>query len=195
MDSVKRATSSEYAAVFPAVNFKTGTIHVRDIVHGVMDIDEFVHQTLFTAIQLGTDALGIEVTGLEEYALYPFRKAMAAMGVNITLIELRARGGGDEKAKVMRGNQLVPFYRRGQVFHHPTACMCLEEDLGQFPRPRRWDIIDAFAHLPQLLELGGRYMMDGEFVGLNQDEIESEYAELIEEDAGWMPPLPEWRVV
>ncbi|MHA2068588.1 MAG: hypothetical protein ACXABY_29855, partial [Candidatus Thorarchaeota archaeon] len=87
---------SEYAAVFPAVNFKTGNIYMRDVIHGQMDIDQFVRQTLDACEFLGTNVLGVEVSGLEEYATYPFRKEMSRRGMSIPIEELTARGGGDE---------------------------------------------------------------------------------------------------
>lgn len=182
----------EYAAVFPAVDFKHERIYVRDVIHGQMDIDEFVGQVLDCASFLGSDAIGIEVTGLEEYALYPFKKEMERRNTRLPLIELRSTGGGpdNEKAKRRRVGALLPFYRAGMVYHHPFNCVILEEQLNAFPRPKLWDVADAMGYLPQMLEKMGRYMGNGELLEMENAELEQTYQDLLTAAQQELGPLP-----
>ena len=52
---------------------------------------------------------------------------------------------------------LVPFYRKGLVFHNKNISLELEAELLSFPRSKRNDVMDAFADIIWLMDNGERY--------------------------------------
>lgn len=143
----------------------------------------------------GCRTIGIETTGLEEHITYPFRNAMISQGRFYDIVELRARTGRGELGgaiggKVGRARGLLDLYMRGQIVHNKNACADLEtQELG-FPRPKRWDVLDAAAYLPQMLERGMRYMSMNPHDEPSREELEKEYAKLASE-----PPLEGWKAI
>jgi len=108
--------------------------------------------------------MGVEVTGLEEHITYPIRNyAVMHSLTQIQLVELKARAGkgvfsGSSGSKVGRARGVIPLYQQGLIKHNFHACAELEAQELSFPRPARWDVLDCAAYLPQMLELGLRYM-------------------------------------
>lgn len=180
-------TSAETAITGIIVDYKRHALFVADIVHGKMHPNEQYDATFKMIKDLRCNVVGLEKTGLEEFITYPFRNEMARRGVNVQLIELKARGGqnigrGEGKLRRIAGG-LGPFYRRGEVYHNRTVCGGLEIQLLGFPKSKRKDIMDSFAYIAEILELGLRYFFhdwfdtDGEYAEEGQ-AIEAEYDEL-----------------
>ena len=134
--------------------------------------------------------VGIEVTSLHEWVTYPLYNEMIRRGVNFEVIELHARGGaaiedmksGRDRGKVARVRGLVPFYRQGLIYHNPIVCSPLERQLLSFPRSRKWDVMDAFGYIIEILEKGGRYFEANYEDKDDREAIEAEYKELSSED-------------
>lgn len=134
-------------------------------------------------------ALGIEVTGLEEHILYPFkneciRRKQAHLAQKI--IEMKARLGkgeltGQEGGKEGRIRGLISFYEQGLVLHERNTSGPL---VGQLLGSRLRDVADAAAYLPQMLEKGVKYMAPLQVEGANAYSIEDEYKVLKNE-----PPM------
>lgn len=144
--------SADSAIVGVAIDRVNNAMYVRDIVAGKMHPDELYDNILKMGVRLGAYTIGVEVTSLNEFITYPLKNAIQQSGRFFELVELKARAKKEERIAA-----LAPFYRRGLIFHNPHVCPVLEEQLIAFPRARRWDVMDAFAYIVELLDLGGRF--------------------------------------
>mgnify|MGYP007069090301 CR=1 FL=1 len=86
---------------------------------------------------------------------------------------------------------LVPFYRMGYVYHNPAVAPILEQQLLTYPRSKRWDVMDAFAYVIEMLEIGERYF-SSEDKEEDPQAIEDEYKEL---DEDLEPVAQGWRCI
>ena len=184
-DPAKTATmqSADSAIVGIGVNYHTGQIYIRDIVHGKMLPDQFYDELFAMRSRLKAHVIGVEVTGLEEFIRQPIENEMQKRGPADTceLVWLKARGGADgEKGKILRIRSLVSYYRQGHVFHNPANCTVLETQLTTFPRSKLIDVADATAYIIEMLELGNRYFQSPEE---DLADIVDEYEELEYEPA------------
>lgn len=183
--------SADSAIVGIGINYRTGAIYIRDIVHGKMYPDQVYDEMFAMVSRLKVHNVGIEVTGLEEFIKQPILNEMQKRGVLASFepIWLKARGGSPdgEKGKVKRIGALVPYYRQGYIFHNKAICGVLEAQLLGFPRSGLVDVADATAYLIEMLELGGRYFSSPEE---DPEDIENEFAELEYEE-----PLRNWRTI
>ena len=176
MDPAKTHTtgSADTAIAAVSVNTKSNEIYVRDIVKGQMFPNELIDNTLKMADQFRAIVIAPEVTGLNEYLTYPLQNEVSRRGLFYVMIEVKPREG---KTGPRRSGGLVPLYRQGLVWHNRDACRSLEIRLLQWPRPEKWDEIDAVSGLIFVLEEGARY-----FTSLDSPDdpkaIEAEYAEL-----------------
>lgn len=171
--------SAESAVVGIGIDLAGNKLYVRDVVAKKLHPDELYDEAINMCTRLHARVLGVEVTSLHDFITYPLRNEIASRGQVIELVELSAVGSKENRAA-----WLVPFYRRGQVFHNKSACGPLEAQLLSFPRNKRWDVIDAFAYVVKLLEEGERYFyrkMDAatedEFKGLPDDDPLEVYPE------------------
>jgi len=174
--------SAESAIIGIGVNRREGTIYIRDLVAAKLHPDDMVTEALNMCDRLKAHVLAVEVTSLNEFITYPVKTAIAQRSANVELIELHARGSKIEK----RVPALIPFYRRGQIFHNRAVCTPLEQQLLSFPRCKRFDCIDAEAYVVELLEVGMRYFYKDE------DEEPLDTYEPNEPDE---PAFEGWRVV
>jgi hypothetical protein len=173
-------SSADSAIVGIGVNFQDGSIYIRDVVSRKMFPDELYAETFDMKARLNAHQIGIEVTGLEEFIKQPLTNYMMGLDpkFNAELIWLKARGGdpGGEKGKLKRIGTLVPYYRKGHIYHNATCTSKLEGQLLSFPKGKLVDVADATAYIIELLELGGRYFaVPGEELQYTE---ESEFAEL-----------------
>lgn len=171
--------SADSAIVGVAVDFRTQSIYVRDIVSAKLSPDQLYNEIFKMESRIKAKAIGIEVTGLHEFITYPLKNEMAKRGSHMELMELHARGGTNEKGKIQRIRSLVPFYRQGLVYHNPSCCVQLEAQLMSFPRAKNFDIMDALAYMVELMERGERYMYRKPYNDYEDpDDIEAEFREI-----------------
>lgn len=178
----KKIHSADSAIIGIGVDLQSARLYVRDIISEKMYPDEIYDALFGMGTRLNANVLGIEETGLGEFIKQPiknemFKRAASGKGSFFELVWLKARGGANnEKGKVLRIKELVPYYRQGYIFHNKMCANTkkLEQQLLMFPRSKLWDIMDGLAYIIELLELGERYFAPK---GNNQD-IESEYNEL-----------------
>ena len=157
-----KPNSAESALVAVAVNTRMNAFYVRDIMHGRWHIDEFMDNIVHMCEKNDIRTLGAEVTGLNEYATYPIETILSQSGLDrhVQFIQLHARGGVEgEKGKTARIRTLQPFYRKGLIYHNPSCCGVLEQQLRAFPRSKLWDVMDAFAYIIEIMDIGDRFMM------------------------------------
>ena len=170
--------SAESAIVGVGIDRASAKLFVRDIVSAKLHPDELYNEAFAMAARLNAKVVGIEVTSLNEFITQPIKNEMFKRGQFFELVELKARAKKEDRIAA-----LVPFYRQGYVFHNRTCCGGLEAQLMSFPRSRLWDIMDAFAYIVEMLELGERYFEPPE-----QDDPEEEFAEL-----DYEPVMQNWR--
>jgi hypothetical protein len=159
---------SDFSAVVGVgVNLVENKIFIRDIDARRMYPDELYNSIFAMAERIRARTIGIEVTSLNEFITFPFKNEMMRRGKFYTLVELHAR-----KAKLDRVAALVPFYRRGDMYHNRACCGPLEAQLLWFPKAKRIDIADALAYIVAMLEEGERYFQP------TQTQMKDEFADL-----------------
>ena len=168
--------SADTAVVGVSVDCVANRFYVRDVVAGKFYPDELYDIVFEMADRLNALVLAPEVTGLNEYIMYPLRNEMLRRGVFHVLIEVKPR---ESKTGPKRSGGLVPLYRQGRVYHNKESCGVLERYLLQWPRPEKWDVIDSVSGILFVMEEGERYFSrEG-----SEEDIEKEYEELEYEDA------------
>lgn len=179
--------SSAFSAIVGiTVNMKKNAIYFRDCINERLHPEQIYEAAINMGRQLGSSIIACEVTGLSEFITYPFKNAISRSGFGFEFKELKAKGGTAAVKKADRIKALVPFYRQGLVYHNRNICGPLEMQLLSYPRSKYWDVMDGFAYIVELLELGTMYMHP-----LQQKELEDEYDELYYE-----PALEDdWRII
>jgi hypothetical protein len=182
--------SADSAIVGLGVNFATNAIYVLDIVSGKLYPDQVYEEMFAMRRRLNSHAVGIEVTGLEEFIKQPIMNEMQRRGPMDAFepVWLHARGGAPdgEKGKIKRIGALVPYYRLGYIYHNKANCAKLESQLLSFPRSALLDVADAVAYIIEMLEFGQRYFTTPPE---SPEAIRDEYAGL-----EYDPPMTNWRV-
>lgn len=180
------ATADDSAIVGISLDAQTPRVFVRDIVYGQMHPEEQYDAAFAMADRIGARVIGLEVTSLNEFIVYPFKTEMLRRGRFYSLVELKARG-----SKTDRIAGLVPFYRMGLVYHNRNCCAPLEAQLLSYPRSKKDDIMDAVAYIVEMLEIGERYFTpaDMDFED-SREEVDAEFADLEKDNDA---PMQNWR--
>jgi len=168
--------SANTAIAGVSINTKTNKVYIRDVIEAKMYPDELYDKMFEMAERLNAFVLAPEVTSLNEYITYPLKTEMAKRGLHYIIVEVKPRQG---KTGPKRSGGLVPLYRQGLVYHNETACGGLEKYLLQWPRPSKWDVIDAVAGFIFAVEEGERYFTSIE----SAEDVEKEYEEIEYEPA------------
>ena len=177
--------SADSAIVGVGIDLARSRLFVRDICAGKMYPDELYDEIFGMSARLRIVALGIEETSLNEFIKQPVKNEMFRRHQFYNLIWLKPRG---QDKKELRVKELVPYYRFGYIFHNARCAgvQKLESQLTMFPRSALWDVMDCFAYIIEMLEIGERY-----FLGSPPDaDPEDEYKELVYEQA-----IQNWRLV
>lgn len=177
--------SAESAVVTIGIWQKMKRYLVREVFGEKVLPDEFYNEVFRQAEVHRCGAVGLEVTGLNEFIEQPFKNEMAKRGAAFTFVPLKPRGGEKKDERIA---QLVPLYRNREIYHNRANCGPLEAQLIPHPRGKRKDIADALSYLLQMLEVGMRYFWDLDPGG----DPEAEFRELEEM---YEKPLSGWRVV
>lgn len=171
---------SDFSAIAGvAINPMKQALYIRDIVNERLHPDELYEKTFAMADRLHARVIGIEVTGLNEFILHPFKNYMMQRGGRMfEIIELKARGKKEERIAA-----LVPYYRLGRVFHNKNVTAPLEAQLLSFPRSKYDDVMDAVAYSVEMLEKGERYFKTVTDSYEDPRAVEDEYKKLVDEPA------------
>lgn len=165
------ATADFSAVVGISVNVLDSTVYIRDIFCARVFPDKLYDEIFAMMDRMQTNIVGIEVTSLNEFIVFPFKTLAMQRGRFIELIEIKA-----SREKLERIGALIPFYRRGFIKHNKMACTILEGQLLGYPRSKFIDVADATANIVPMLDEGGRYFqpsqqdMKDEFAGLEYDQ-------------------------
>jgi hypothetical protein len=152
--------SADSAIIGMGINLKRRKIYIRECQRGKMYPDEFVDACLNMGLRFRQGGgfcriLGIETVTLEEWITQLFRTRMAERGLVFNMVELRGKGAkGNVEAKDARIGAMSGYYRAGWVYHNPTCCAPLEQQLLSFPRSRLRDMMDAESNFIYMMEQG-----------------------------------------
>lgn len=154
IDPAKTVTPhAAYSAIIGvAIDFEHNCIYVRDLINARLHPNDLIDEGLAMCERLRARILAYEETSLNEFISYPINAEIARRGLPIQAIGLKARGKKEERVKA-----LIPFYRRGLIYHNQAVTSALEAQLLSFPRAKFWDLMDALAYVVSLLDSGGRY--------------------------------------
>jgi hypothetical protein len=145
--------SADYSAIVGVgFNAAANRIYFRDCIAERMHPDRIYTEAFRMAQRINATVFALKVTSLNEFITYPFKSEMIRQGINAEILEINERGKKEDRIAA-----LVPFYRKGLIFHNKTISGGLEAQLMSFPRSRRDDIMDAFADIIPILEQGERY--------------------------------------
>jgi hypothetical protein len=182
-----KKTSAETGFVVWGIDVELGTLYLRYAAGEKLHPDEINDKAISLCLQFGAKVLGIEDTGLSEFATYPLVNEVIRRGLSIEVIPLKARRGktisgvsGDEAGKVLRIGSLIEYYRRGVVQHNEVGTGAYELQLLSYPRSKRWDIMDAAAYITELLEKGSLYFY-GSMTDDSPETVEKEFQEMEKE--------------
>jgi len=161
-----------------SINTNDDSIYVRKIVEDVMNPDEQLKTMFDLAEEFNALVLAPEVTGLNEYIMYPIRNEMIKRKKHYIIIEVKPREG---KTGPRRAGGLIPLYKSGLIKHNKATTAKLERLLLMYPRPESWDIIDSVSGILFVMEEGQRYFSPKNLG--EQEDVEEEYKELQNDDA------------
>lgn len=180
----EKVHNAESAIVGVGIDVVHNKIYCRDIVAAHLYPEQIYKEAFDMAERLKAHVIGFEVTGLNEFIVQPMHNEMQRRGKIYELIELKPRNAtgeyevkGASKGKAARVGAMAAYYRLGQVYHNRAVASKLESQLMQFPRAKKWDVMDCFSYFIQMLEYGGRYFSE-ELEAAELDELESEEVEL-----------------
>lgn len=168
-------SSDDWAITCNGLDSQHDRLYVRDFIADIMHPDRGISETLAMCKRFNVRTLGVEVTGLNDWILWPFQDELIRQHLAIQLIPLHAKGRKEDRII-----SLLPMYRTGRILHNKAVTTKLEQQLLAFPRSAKDDASDAEAHVIQLLNIGSR------FLSFNVDEpgpaaqeaLELEYADL-----------------
>lgn len=154
-----------------SIDLSKNAIYVRHAIAERMPIGDMIEKAIFVAKRIGARTVGIEVTGLNEFATHPFREELSRRREYLELVELKARGHKEDRVAA-----LAYYYNNNLIHHLNGECRALEDQLMMYPRSKYWDLMDALAYIVEMKEHGNRFMLpEGEE---DPEMIENEYKEL-----------------
>jgi len=165
--------SAESAVVVISVDRETHRIFERDIISERVRPDE-LYNTMFDAVtRFDARILAVEVTSLHQFISQPIENEMRVRGLFPFYLELKAIGKKPERIA-----NLAPNYRLGYMYHNKDNCAQLETQLLSFPRSKLWDVMDATAYIPKIMDelsyyfdpSDDLYEGDDEFAELDNDK-------------------------
>jgi len=175
----KKAQSAETGIVVWGIDVERHTLYLRYAAGHFITTDEMYDKAFEISDTFGSRTIAYETTGIGDYIVQPLRNRMVMRGKHYTLIELSAQTGKAELSgyyggKAARVRSLAPYYDQGQVIHNIVNTGDMEQQLISFPRPRRWDVMDAGAYIVKLMEDNMIYFTPDDA----EDVAKDEYADI-----------------
>lgn len=173
-------SSDDWAICCNGADYQHDKLYVRDFIADIMHPDKGIKETLEMCKRFSVRTLGVEVTGLNDWILWPFQDELIRQHLPIQLVPLHAKGRKEDRII-----SLLPMYRTGRILHNKAVTTKLEQQLLSFPRSAKDDASDAQAHIIQLLSIGNRFLS---FHTTDTDteedtkQLELEYAPLADDD-------------
>ena len=181
VDPAKTSTErSDYTAILAvAANIKTGKIFFRKQIVARLEPEERLDMTIQLALDTNSKLMAIEFAGIDEILEHQYRNELSRRGLNMNIIKLQARakpqgdyGSGREAIKRARAGFIIPYYRKGYIYHeHSLHDGPLESQQLSYPKPARWDALDCAGYVPQVLLTMGRYFAFADVEGQEREEF------------------------
>lgn len=176
--------SAESSVITVSVHRKSHKIFVRWVFSEKVRPDDLYDEIFRQVLLYRARYLAVEVTGLHEFIAQPIKTEMRIRGIFPTFIELNATGNKDERIST-----LAPHYKLGYIYHNPSCCNGLENQLTWFPKSKLKDIMDALSYIIKIMDNEYLYFdPDADDDGYDEfHDLEDEYYDLeddvlIEED-------------
>lgn len=156
IDPCKKKTGGGAKTSIVGITFNcvVNKIFVRDLVNEKIVTSEVYKKACDMADQLGTHVIGVEVTGIEDYIMFPFQQYITMERKKYyELVPIKATGDKEDR---IRG--LSPFYRMGVVYHNSKDHVYgpLETQLLGGSRSKFRDVADVVSHMIKMFDLGNR---------------------------------------
>lgn len=179
--------SAETGMVVWGISLTSNKLYLRYAAGEKLHPDDIEDRAIELCDQFDAKVIGIEQTGSGEFVTYPLMNRIISMGKSIEVVPLNAKRGqgefaGKDGGKKMRVASLVSYYRRGVIYHNEVGIGGYETQLLSFPRPKRWDIMDAAGYITEMLDKGGRFFFLKDMDNESWESVEKEYEELEEDD-------------
>lgn len=189
----KNGNGAKAAIVGITFNQRNNKIFIRDVVNKKITHNDLYKEAIELADRIETNIIGVEVTGIEDYIIFPFQQYIAQNCKKYyELVEIKATGDKEDR---IRG--LAPFYRMGNIYHSNMDHVKgpIETQLLGFPRGKFVDVIDALSHMIKMFDLGNRCFTRNviELEAGKDYSVEDEYEQLRLEDK-LEGPLPTFRI-
>jgi len=155
--------SSDSAIVVVSYDAVKHKAYIRDIVKGKFHPDELYDQIAASCTRWDARVVGIEDT-MKDFIIYPLQNYLIRKSMFVEVVPCSPRGGGsnqisgNEDPKIRRSRWLGDWYRQGLIKHHTPIAHMIEGPLLSWPKPSKWDVIDALSYLIVVLNVGNRYM-------------------------------------
>ena len=177
IDPCKSSESGESDAAIIGFGFHAmmNLIPIRQIVSGKLSPSDTIDAAIKVAEQIGAKNIGIEVTGLNEWATHTFMDEMIRRRKLFLIHELHARGKKQDRIQYM-----LPYYKYGYMMHNAQCCGPLELQL--LGDAQKDDIADAVSYIPSLLEKLGRFLMPSDDLDDDMEASETEFDEVMADD-------------
>ena len=177
-----KPSSAPTGIVCWSINPSTNEVFVREVRRGYWAPEEQYSHLEELINTYNAQYLGVEITGLHEFIIHPLKTFLHNRGIFIEVLELHARAGTQEKGKIERVKELISWYRQGFIYHNPTTCGLLEDQLLAFPFARDWSLMDPFGYINEILERleiylnpgYDEYTYDPKVLQMEEDELNAE---------------------
>lgn len=151
--------SAETGFVVWGIDVETNRMYIRYAAGLKVPPDEIYRHSFNLCERYNALILGVETHGGGDFILQPFMNEMVRRGRHYEFVELKPGSlrlkdirSADESNKAARVRSLVPFYNQGLIYHNKVGTLPYEHQLIQFPRPTKWDMIDAASYIVQIME-------------------------------------------
>ena len=168
--------SAESALIVASISPQTRHIFIRNVIAEKVDPSTYLDMLMDNVLRYRARYLGVEVTSLNRYIEQPIENELRRLTIPVEFVPLKAIG-----KKEARVRALLPYYRKGFIYHAFQRCVRLESQLMSFPFAKLWDVMDATAYVLKLMEQFEIYFAP-ESYGELPDEDEFDFTGAMRED-------------
>lgn len=168
-DPARTGTSTSDFSAMTALAFspRESCVYLRKTRQGRWDMATLFNEFFSFLVDMNTNVAGVEFAGNETLE-YQLLNEARTRGVQVRIVKLSPRGegvgdlSGEQKAKEIRGNQILLLYQQGRVNHDESLKNSVLEmqQLG-FPSLAFWDTFDTVSYVPQLMQREGIMFAQG----------------------------------
>lgn len=143
---------SDGAVIGVSVDLQLGNVYFRKLVSGKMSPGAQIEALMMVADSIGATMIGIEVTGLNDFAVHPLMDMLKSSRRMYNVIQLHATGKKEDRIASM-----LPYYRGKKVFHERSLAPRLQTQLLSYQGNVKKDCADVAAYFITMLEKTGHY--------------------------------------